>query len=47
VGFGVDNNALRVFWKDGQLDLGEASKSELAQRLVALVAERFREKHPA
>jgi phosphopantothenoylcysteine decarboxylase/phosphopantothenate--cysteine ligase len=47
VGFGVDNNALRVFWKDGQLDPGEASKSELAQRLVALVAERFREKHPA
>ena len=47
LGFGVDTNALRVFWKDGEADLGEASKTELAQRLVALVAERFREKHPA
>jgi len=47
VGFGVDTNQLRVFWKDGETDLGEATKSELAQRLVALVAERFRAKHPA
>jgi phosphopantothenoylcysteine decarboxylase/phosphopantothenate--cysteine ligase len=46
-GFGVDVNQLRVFWKDGEADLGEASKTELAGRLVALVAERFREKHPA
>ena len=46
-GFGVDTNRLRVFWKDGEVDLGEASKTELAQQLVALVAERFREKHPA
>ncbi len=46
-GFGVDTNRLRVFWKDGDADLGEASKTELAQRLVALVTERFREKHPA
>ena len=46
-GFGVDTNRLRVFWKGGEADLGEASKIELAQRLVALVAERFREKHPA
>jgi phosphopantothenoylcysteine decarboxylase/phosphopantothenate--cysteine ligase len=47
VGFGVDTNRLRVFWKDGEADLGEASKSELAQRLITLVAERYREKHPA
>ncbi len=46
-GFGVDTNRLRVFWKDGEVDLGEASKIELAQRLVALVTERFRERHPA
>jgi phosphopantothenoylcysteine decarboxylase / phosphopantothenate---cysteine ligase len=46
-GFGVDRNRLRVFWKNGEADLGEASKTELAQRLVVLVAERFREKHPA
>lgn len=47
IGFGVDTNRLRVFWKDGEADLGEASKTALAQRLVALVTERFREKHPA
>lgn len=47
LGFGVDTNALRVFWKDGEADLGKASKTELAQWLVALVAERFREKRPA
>jgi phosphopantothenoylcysteine decarboxylase/phosphopantothenate--cysteine ligase len=46
-GFGVDVNALRVFWKDGEVDLGESSKTVLAQRLVALVVERFRAKHPA
>ena len=46
-GFGVDINQLRVFWKDGEADLGQASKTELAGRLVSLVAERFREKHPA
>jgi phosphopantothenoylcysteine decarboxylase/phosphopantothenate--cysteine ligase len=46
-GFGVDTNALRVFWKDGEVDLGESSKTVLAQRLVALIVERFREKHPA
>lgn len=47
VGFGVDTNALRVFWKDGEADLGVASKSELAGRLISLVSGRFREKHPA
>ncbi len=47
LGFGVDSNRLRVFWKDGEADLGEASKTELAQRLVVLVTERFREKRPA
>ncbi len=47
VGFGADVNRLRVFWRDGERDLGEAAKTELAARLVALVAERFRAKHPA
>ena len=46
-GFGVDTNALRVFWRDGEADLGEATKTELAERLVALLGGRFREKHPA
>lgn len=47
LGFAVDTNHLRVFWKDGEADLGEASKTELAERLISLVAERYREKHPA
>ncbi len=47
IGFGVDTNRLRVFWKDGEADLGEATKTDLAGRLVALVSGRFREKHPA
>jgi len=47
IGFGVDTNTLRVFWKDGETDLGEATKTDLAARLVALVSGRFREKHPA
>jgi len=47
VGFGVDTNRLHVFWKGGELDLGEASKTALAERLVGLMTERFREKHPA
>lgn len=47
IGFGVDTNTLRVFWKDGEADLGEATKTDLAARLVALVSGRFREKHPA
>jgi phosphopantothenoylcysteine decarboxylase/phosphopantothenate--cysteine ligase len=46
-GFGVDINALRVFWRDAEVDLGEASKTVLAQRLVNLIVERFRAKHPA
>jgi phosphopantothenoylcysteine decarboxylase/phosphopantothenate--cysteine ligase len=47
IGFGVDTNTLRIFWKDGEADLGEATKADLAARLVALVSGRFREKHPA
>ena len=46
LGFGSDSNALRVFWKGGEVDLGEASKSELAGRLVTLVAERYRAANP-
>jgi len=46
-GFGVDTNRLHVFWKGGELDLGEAPKTALAERLVGLVTERFRATHPA
>jgi phosphopantothenoylcysteine decarboxylase/phosphopantothenate--cysteine ligase len=46
-GFGGDRNALQIYWRDGEADLGRASKHQLAARLVALVAERYRAKHPA
>lgn len=38
-GFDKETNALRVFWRDGEIELGEGSKADLARRLVALVAE--------
>jgi phosphopantothenoylcysteine decarboxylase/phosphopantothenate--cysteine ligase len=38
-GFDGDNNALRVFWRDGALDLGRDSKMRLAERLIKLLAE--------
>lgn len=40
-GFDSENNALRVFWRDGALDLGRDSKIRLAERLVELLAERL------
>ncbi len=40
-GFERDENALEVFWQDGKKILPMTEKSELAQQLVALIAERF------
>ena len=40
VGFDSAANALRVFWREGTLDLGRDSKIRLAERLIGLVAER-------
>ncbi|MGI9335684.1 MAG: bifunctional phosphopantothenoylcysteine decarboxylase/phosphopantothenate--cysteine ligase CoaBC [Gammaproteobacteria bacterium] len=46
-GFGADSNALDVYWRDGgaveRTELGYAPKHELADRLIALVAERYRQ----
>jgi len=47
VGFGTDENELHLYWHGGDEDLGRASKAELARRLIARVAEAYREKHPA
>lgn len=41
VGFDSDNNALRVFWREGTLDLGRDSKIRLAERLIELLAGRL------
>lgn len=41
-GFESDDNALVVYWKGGERALGPAPKTELADRLLELVAERVR-----
>jgi phosphopantothenoylcysteine decarboxylase / phosphopantothenate---cysteine ligase len=46
-GFDREDNALLVLWPGGRLDLGSGSKTRLAERLVALIAERMRASHQA
>lgn len=40
-GFDAETNALKVFWRDGEVEFGESVKTELAEQLIALVAERY------
>lgn len=42
VGFNSDDNAVTVFWPGGQQEFAPESKTLLAQRLVTLIAERYR-----
>jgi phosphopantothenoylcysteine decarboxylase/phosphopantothenate--cysteine ligase len=46
-GFGSDDNALHVFWRDGSVQLGLASKVEVARALIQLIADRYHAKHQA
>jgi phosphopantothenoylcysteine decarboxylase/phosphopantothenate--cysteine ligase len=46
-GFGSDENALSVYWSGGAEELELAPKLHLARRLIGIVADRYREKHPA
>lgn len=39
LGFNSENNAVTVFWPDGQESIGPDSKQQIAARLVALIAE--------
>ena len=39
--FGEDQNALHLFWKDGEKLLPTCSKNKLAQGLVQEIVERF------
>jgi phosphopantothenoylcysteine decarboxylase/phosphopantothenate--cysteine ligase len=39
--FDCDDNALTVYWPGGRRELGRAPKRELADALVALIAERY------
>jgi phosphopantothenoylcysteine decarboxylase/phosphopantothenate--cysteine ligase len=41
IGFNSDNNALTVFWKDGEQALPLTDKQTLARNLLALIAQRF------
>lgn len=40
-GFDSDRNALLVFWKDGRKTLDMTGKTELAEQLISLIAERI------
>jgi len=39
--FDADSNQLEVFWRDGRQSLARASKTEIAKRLIELIAERY------
>jgi phosphopantothenoylcysteine decarboxylase/phosphopantothenate--cysteine ligase len=39
--FGSDDNALHIFWRDGEAELQTANKSRIARELIALIAQRF------
>lgn len=43
-GFEDDRNALQVFWKDGHKSLAMMPKTELAEQLICLIAEKFNNK---
>lgn len=46
-GFDSEQNALQVFWKTGQKTLAMMNKTQLAEQLILLCAERFNEKNTA
>jgi phosphopantothenoylcysteine decarboxylase/phosphopantothenate--cysteine ligase len=46
-GFDSEQNALQVFWKNGQKTLEMMDKKRLAEQLISLIAERFSEKNKA
>lgn len=47
LGFESDENALRVLWADGDMELPRAPKLRLARDLIQIIARRYREKNPA
>jgi len=44
-GFNSDDNALSVYWKGGEQEIGSMPKPELARELIALIAKRYHEKN--
>ena len=47
LGFNSDDNAVTVFWSGGEQPFEAQSKAELAARLVALIADRYRDRASA
>jgi phosphopantothenoylcysteine decarboxylase/phosphopantothenate--cysteine ligase len=45
VGFDTSDNALQVYWQGGEQILPLTDKAKLARQLVALIAQRFHDKH--
>lgn len=41
IGFNSDDNAVTVFWREGQQTIPQASKPLLAAQLISLIAERY------
>src|SRR5690606_33565814 len=41
-GFDRETNELTVFWRGGEMHIGQAPKDVLAERLMALIAEHYR-----
>ena len=44
LGFNSDENALHVIWKEDDVQLPPANKTELAKSLIALVAKQYNNK---
>ena len=42
LGFDHDDNSAVVLWRGGREEIGQTSKAELARRVIALIAERYR-----
>ncbi len=37
IGFNSENNAVSVLWRDGELDIGERSKAQIAREIIGLI----------
>jgi len=45
LGFESDDNALTIFWTNGQRELARCSKTQLAQQLIEVIAEQYPAQH--
>ena len=44
-GFGSEDNALRLVWREGELELAMAPKTKLARELIGHIAQRYQVRH--